>query len=152
MSNSTMRRITIAEFHAELKAQGVSSNDDIAFKCPMCGTIQSGRDLIATGAGTNFDDVEKYVGFSCVGRFTDAPAPRAEPDGKPCNWTLGGLFKLHKLEVIDADGRAHPRFELATPEEAQSHVAKTQARLGELAAIARMELDGVVEAAGGANG
>lgn len=122
-----MKRLTIPEFHAELKAQGVGSHEDVAFKCPMCGTIQSGRDLIAAGAGVSFDDVERYVGFSCIGRFTGAPAPRAKPDGKPCNWTLGGLFSLHKLEVVDDDGGAHPRFELATPEEAQAHTARGEA-------------------------
>ena len=48
------------------------------------------------------------------------PVPRF---GKPCNWTLGGLFALHKLEVVTPDGEKHPRFELATPAEAQAHMA-----------------------------
>lgn len=55
------------------------------------------------------------LGFSCVGRFTQAGPPRRKPDGRPCNWTLGGLFKLHTLEVVDEEGQAHPLFELATP-------------------------------------
>jgi len=119
-----MRRLTIPEFHSELKAQGVASHENFAFKCPLCQTVQSGRDLIDAGAGATFDDVEKYVGFSCVGRFTNAGSPRKKPDGKPCNWTLGGFFQLHKLEVVDEDGRVFRRFEPATQAEAQAHAAK----------------------------
>jgi hypothetical protein len=118
---SEMKRLSIPEFHAELKAQGVSAREHFAFRCPMCKTVQSGRDLIAAGAGSTFDEVERFVGFSCVGRFKGAASPRREPDGNPCDWTLGGLFRLHSLEVIDEDGNAHPRFDLATPEEAQAH-------------------------------
>ena len=92
-----MKTLTLAEFHAELKALGVTQIEDVTFICPMCKTVQSGRDLIEAGAGKNIDEVEKYLAFSCVGRFTGAPSPRTKPDGKPCNWTLGGLFQLHEL-------------------------------------------------------
>ena len=113
-----MKTMTLQEFHAALHAQSVKSHLDFALVCPRCGTVQSGRSLMAAGAGETFDDVEKYLGFSCVGRFTGAPSPRKEPDGKPCNWTLGGLFQLHTLEVVTPDGKRHPRFEPATPEQA----------------------------------
>ncbi|MDB6178968.1 hypothetical protein PAF17_15865 [Paracoccus sp. Z330] len=116
-----MKTLTIPEYHAELKAQGVEDRADLAMICPMCGTVQSARDLIAAGAGLDFESVERFLGFSCFGRWTKAGAPRKEPDGKPCNWTLGGLFSLHKLEVVDESGTKHPRFELATPEQAQGH-------------------------------
>lgn len=89
----------------------------------MCGTPQCGYDLIRAGAGETFDDVEQYLGFSCVGRFTGADTPRNKPDGKPCNWTLGGLFQTHKLVVVTPDGKRHPRFEVATPEVAAAHLA-----------------------------
>lgn len=115
-----MQRMTIDEFHAALKAQGVSSHEDCAFVCPMCKCVQSARDLIEAGAGADFDSVERYLGFSCVGRFTGASTPRREPDGKPCDWTLGGLFSTHRLEVVTEDGEVHPRFEVATPEQAQA--------------------------------
>lgn len=115
--------MTVEEFHAECKAQGVKSHMDTAMICPRCGTVQSARDLIAAGAGADFDAVSKYLGFSCVGRFTGAGSPRKTPDGKPCNWTLGGLFALHKLEVVTTDGKRHPRFELASPEQAQTNEA-----------------------------
>jgi len=117
-----MQTMTLDEYKAAVKAQGVP-HEHIAMKCPMCGTLQSGADLIAAGAGADFDAVEKYLAFSCVGRFTGAGSPRKTPDGQPCNWTLGGLFTLHKLEVVTPDGNKHPRFELATPAEAQAHMA-----------------------------
>ena len=121
-----MRRVTLDQFRAELVGQGVG-HADFAFKCPMCGTVQSARDLIAAGAGKSFDEVEKYIAFSCVGRWTGAPAPRTKPDGKPCNWTLGGLFSLHKLVVVTPDEKEHPRFEPASPEEAQAHANRAEA-------------------------
>jgi hypothetical protein len=120
-----MRTITVDQFQLELKAQGVKSHHDFAFRCPVCKTVQSARDLIKAGAGQNFAQVEKYLAFSCVGRFTGAGAwKKDEAPGRGCNWTLGGLFQLHKLTVTTPDGERHPRFELATPEEAQAHAAK----------------------------
>jgi hypothetical protein len=116
-----MITMTLDEWHAALKAQGVEK-EDLAFKCPMCGTIQSARDLIYVGAGPDFDTVQKYLAFSCIGRWTGAGSPRGIKDGKPCNWTLGGLFQTHKLEVlVDDGGKRQPYFEPATPEEAQTH-------------------------------
>lgn len=119
-----MKTVSLEQFHTELKAQGVSSHEHFAFVCPMCGTVQSARDLIKAGAGETFDDVEKYLAFSCVGRFSNAESPRKTPDGKPCNWTLGGLFRTHKLEVETPDGEKHPRFEPATRKQAQEHEKK----------------------------
>lgn len=114
-----IRRLTIPEFHAALKAQGVPTREDLALKCPICGTVQSARSFIAAGAGASFDEIERYLGFSCVGRWTNAgPYKPTTPPGKGCDWTLGGFFKLHKLIVVDDDGKEHPRFEPATREEA----------------------------------
>lgn len=117
-----MKTMKLSEFHLACKAQGVQRREDVALVCPMCGTVQSASDLIDAGAGEDFDQVEKYLGFSCIGRFTGAPAPRKRPDGRSCNWTLGGLFALHKLEVITEDGKRHPSFEPATKEQAQQHL------------------------------
>jgi len=113
-----MKTMTLDEFHDACKSQGVS-RDDIAVICPMCGTVQSAKDLINAGAGSNFDEVERFLGFSCVGRFTGAGSPK-KGSGKSCNWTLGGFFQMHNLEVVTPDG-TFPRFELATPEQAQIH-------------------------------
>lgn len=113
-----METIKLDEFRARIKAQNVSDRKHAAFKCPMCKTVQSINSFICAGADA--EDAEKYIGFSCLGRVTGAGSPRKKPDGKPCNWTLGGFFRLHEMEVVDDEGHAHPYFEVATPEEAQS--------------------------------
>lgn len=115
------RTMTLEQFQSALKAQEVP-REHMAIKCPMCKTVQSATDLIAAGAGGTFEEVERVLGFSCVGRWLGAESPRAQPDGKPCNWTLGGLFHTHRLEVVTEDGKRHPVFEPATPEEAKAHM------------------------------
>lgn len=109
----------VADFRAALKAQGVPPQH-VAVICPACKTVQSKADFVA--AGMTEEKAEGYIGFSCLGRFTGAPGPRAEPDGKPCNWTLGGLLQIHDLVVIDNDGTRHRMFAVATPEQAQAHM------------------------------
>lgn len=117
----TRETMTVPEFHAAIKAQGVDKLD-IAFKCPICDRVQSPRDLIAAGAGKTFEDVERYIAFSCLGRFTNAgPFMKGGDNSKGCNWTLGGFLQLHKLTVIDEDGQKHPRFMPATPNEAKEN-------------------------------
>jgi hypothetical protein len=116
-----MRKITVEQFHTELKAQGVSAREHTALKCPACGTVQSIALLLSQGCPA--ERVETQIGFSCVGRWNDAGPPSR--DGKPagakpgCNWTLGGLFRIHTLEV-EMDGKVHPIFEPATADEAQA--------------------------------
>jgi len=95
-----MITMTLEEFKQAIRAQGVPIID-VNFECPKCKTLQSANDLIKAGAGKDFDEVEKYLAFSCVGRWDKT---------KGCNWTLGGLFKIHDLEVITPDGEKHPRF------------------------------------------
>lgn len=117
-----MRTITVEEFHAELKAQGVSAREHAALKCPACGTVQSMALLLQEGCQP--DKVESYTGFSCVGRINGAgPATREGQPGNPdkpgCDWSLGGLFRIHTLEV-DQNGTLHPIFEPASAEEAQA--------------------------------
>lgn len=113
-----METIQLAEFRSRIKSQGVSDRTHSAFKCPMCKTVQSMMSFRAAGADA--ETAEKMIGFSCVGRVSDAGRPREKPDGKPCNWTLGGLFRLHDLEVIDEEGKLHPFFEVANSEEAKA--------------------------------
>lgn len=100
-----MKTMTVEEFWSALKAQEKKRIEDVTFKCPRCGTLQCAQDLIDAGAGSDIDEVEKYLAFSCVGRWSDS---------KGCDWTLGGLFQIHTLEVVTPDGKHHPRFEPAT--------------------------------------
>lgn len=106
-----MKTMTVDEFHAAIKNQGASTILGVRLICPMCNRVQTPKDLIDAGAGKTFDDVEKYFGFSCVGRWLNA-GPFKKDNLKGCDWTLGGFFKLHKLEVVTTDGKRHPRFEL----------------------------------------
>ncbi len=116
-----MKTMTIEEFRAAVKSQGVP-REHYAFRCPMCKTVQSAADLIAAGAGPDLEAVQPSLGFSCIGRFTGAGSPsKDKAPGAGCNWTLGGLFRLHELEVITEDGQHHPHFEPVTPAEAQAH-------------------------------
>lgn len=126
-----MNTLTLDQFQSTLKAQGVPRLH-LALICPVCGTVQSPADLIAAGAGASFEEVETKFGFSCIGRFTQAgPWRKDEPPGRGCDWTLGGLFRLHKLEVIGPDGKAHPFFEIASPDQAQAHWAKQAAPIAD---------------------
>jgi hypothetical protein len=121
-----MRTITVEQFLTELAAQNVP-DEHLAFRCPMCGTVQSAADFIKANAGKDLDEVDKWLGFSCIGRFTDAgPHKKGTPPGKGCDWTLGGLFKIHELQV-EHEGELHPRFEICTPEEAQEHMKQNTA-------------------------
>lgn len=122
-----MKTMTIDEFHAALKAQGVP-HEHLAFRCPMCHTVQSAADLIAAGAGADFEAVEKYIGYSCVGRWTGQKfTAQSKGAGVGCDWTLGGLLKTHVLEVIEPDGRHCPIFEPVSAEEAQAHMRRRAA-------------------------
>lgn len=121
-----IEKITIEQLHARFKAQGVSKREHIAFKCVTCGTVQSMASLIK--AGCPADRAENQIGFSCEGRWSNAgPWPshagkaserskRTEKRG--CDWTLGGFFRVHKLEVVDENGKPRPSFEVASPDEA----------------------------------
>lgn len=117
-----MRRINIPTFHTELKAQGISSQRHAALVCPACKTVQSMASLVAAGATP--EQAERMIGYSCEGRLNNVgpvhnnPTPERQTI-RGCDWTLGGLFKIHKLEVEDEDGKLHPRFEVATPEQAK---------------------------------
>jgi hypothetical protein len=62
-----MLTMTIPEFHATIRAQGVP-NRHIAFKCVMCGKIQSMADFVA--AGKTPASAERLIAFSCIGRVT----------------------------------------------------------------------------------
>ena len=132
-----MKTQTYFEYVEEIHAQGVPLNH-IAMVCPMCGTVQSGQDLIDSGAGEDLESVNKYLGFSCVGRWTHQKSPPKTPGTQiGCNWTLGGLFKMHKLEVINPDGNISPRFELAEPYQAQEHMVEYLKRVEEQAEAAK---------------
>ena len=95
------RRITRDEFIAEGKKRFGDDPKNWKFRCPRCKTTQTAHDLVE--AGVKKEEIDNYLGFSCIGRFTK---------DKGCNWTLGGLFQIHELEV-EFVGEVYRRFEFA---------------------------------------
>jgi hypothetical protein len=71
------------------------------FRCVSCGNEQSHESVKARNASAS--GTERWIYFSCEGRITP---------GIGCDWTLGGLFQIHTLEVED-DKRATPCFRFA---------------------------------------
>ncbi len=102
-----MEKITLEEATVRMKAQGSEDIMGALFECPRCKLAQSGNDLVRVGAGKDLEEINGFLGFSCIGRW-------AEDEG--CDWTLGGLFQVHGLEI---DGR--PTFRILTKEEAEEH-------------------------------
>lgn len=126
------KTMTLDEYQAALRAQQEHGLDPLKLVviCPMCKTLQSAADLIKAGAGKTFDEVEKYLGFSCIGRFThNLPPSDVRGAQRGCDWTLGGLFQCHTLEVVTPDGQKHPRFEPATPEQAREYWAEQERKI-----------------------
>ena len=85
--------------------------NDWEFICPACGTVQKLTDFL--DLGMNKEKAVSYVGYSCIGRF--------EKSTKGCDWTLGGLFQIHELEVEDEEGKTSPIFEFATEENIEKY-------------------------------
>ncbi|HBZ67561.1 MAG TPA: hypothetical protein DEO70_12055 [Bacteroidales bacterium] len=76
-----------------------------AFKCPACGNIQTIQDFL----DHNIETPEKKVYFNCIGRYIN---------GIGCNWSLGGLLKIHTCTVIK-DAQPFPVFKMATIDESE---------------------------------
>ena len=60
------------------------------FKCPSCGHVQSVKSWLEHNPSLNPEEIENLVFFNCEGRINE---------GHGCDWTLGGLFQIHKVEV-----------------------------------------------------
>ncbi len=105
--------IPLEEFTRRLRAQGVP-REHAAFICPVCGTVQSAALLLKYATE---EQADRALGYSCVGRYSRAGAwvGKPSPAGPGCNWTLGGLLRIHELEV-----QTVPWFRVASPGEAQA--------------------------------
>ena len=95
-----MITLTLEEYLSAMMSQNAPMGD-VTFQCPRCRTLQSANDLIKAGAGKNINQVKRYLGFSCIGRFDSS---------KGCSWSLGGLFQIHELEIVFPNGEPAPRF------------------------------------------
>ena len=98
-----MKQISIEEYINLFKERFGFVRKNWKVKCAKCGEVQSIQDFVDQG----IKEPTNFWGFSCIGRWDKK---------RGCDWTLGGLFQIHTLEVIDAEGKAHPRFEVADNE------------------------------------
>lgn len=71
------------------------------FVCPACGNVQSIASVLAAAPELTCDDVKGWIYYNCQGRYTAGG----------CDWTLGGLIRRHRLEVVKDDGSVMPVFE-----------------------------------------
>lgn len=94
-----MKKYTTEEWINEGKRLFGNDRKTWKFKCVQCGHVQSYNDFLRNGIAE--DQADRLIAFSCIGRVV--------PD-RGCDWTLGGLFKIHKAEVDNV-----PAFEFAEP-------------------------------------
>lgn len=97
-----MKEISYDEWRKQGKEKFGDDIKQWKFICPQCKTVQTAQDFI--DAGVEKEDIEGYIAFSCIGRFTKE---------KGCDWTLGGLFQIHETEVKFDSGKNRPVFEFA---------------------------------------
>lgn len=107
-----MKTVTLEDFQTEGERRFGKERKNWQLQCPQCKQAMIAEDYRA--AGVLVDDINKYVGFSCVGRFNDGK--------KGCDWTLGGLFQIHELEIQDEEGNMHPHFDFPPEEQDESGV------------------------------
>ena len=84
----------------ELYGKGV----DWKFRCPACGHIQSVRSIEKNTPTITREKIESMVHFSCEGRINK---------NFGCDWTLGGLLRMHELEIKMEDGAMRMAFAFA---------------------------------------
>jgi len=96
------RRMTHADWEAEGERLFGPQMRTWRFVCPSCGHVQSAVDAIARNPSVDLTFLRSRINFSCEGRWTPATG---------CDWTLGGLFQIHRLEVVTDEGNVVPTFE-----------------------------------------
>lgn len=94
-----MREITLEEWLSEGKDFFGENSKQWKFKCCKCGGVQCMQDFIDAGV----EAPDEKVHFSCIGRFVK---------GRGCDWTLGGLLRMHTTEVVIEEKKV-PVFEYA---------------------------------------
>lgn len=86
------------------------------FRCISCGHVQTAEDLAALGVVN-----EDAAYFNCAGRYKPSALSGLSKEAKEaktgCDWTLGGLFRIHRVEVQHPEsGRFLAVFEFDHPE------------------------------------
>jgi len=73
----------------------------IEFECPSCKHKQSINSIMKNNSKLTEQEVRDFIAVNCEGRSTK---------GKGCDWTLGGLFQIHDVEVLKEDGSKYGVF------------------------------------------
>jgi hypothetical protein len=105
-------KFTLDQWKAEGTRLFGSDHRNWKFKCPQCGNVQSYRDFEGL-----VDHPEDVFFFSCIGRWKK---------GVGCDWTLGGLFQIHNVEVTAEDGTVVPSFEFSVAPQEIAETAEQQ--------------------------
>ncbi|GAG24528.1 unnamed protein product [marine sediment metagenome] len=88
------------------------------FECVQCGHIQSQQSFM-DNFGMTEEEASGYAHFSCEGRWFKK---KKKSKKWGCDWSLGGLFSIHKLALDFENGKPPtPCFELASLKEARKH-------------------------------
>lgn len=92
------REIKFADWCAVATSRFGKDSMKWEFKCPRCGNVQTMNDFKGL-----VEDPSTVAYYSCLGRWKK---------GVGCDWTLGGLFRIHTL-TVDRDGDKIPVFEFS---------------------------------------
>ena len=99
-----IEKIDIKDWFDKGKQLYGDDRDNWVFKCPICGNRQSVNSVLIKNPKLKAEDVRDWIYFNCEGRYTKRVG---------CDWTLGGLFQIHRVEVM-VDGKRRNRvFEFA---------------------------------------
>jgi len=103
--------MTAEQWRAEATARFGPEPLGWKFRCPSCGNVQSLADFQALRM--TLSEAIRHAYFSCIGRY-DGHGDVDMCSGKsPCNYTLGGLFPLEHVVVIDESGNERLAFPFA---------------------------------------
>lgn len=103
------------EWRAEAVKRFGPDSKNWKYKCSNCGHEQTINDFIKAG----IKEPENKVFYSCIGRWTGAEGT-INNEKSPCNYTLGGLFKITNVSVIDEEGKKHWVFDFAEPDKKEA--------------------------------
>ena len=94
------KQIKLEDWKKEAIDKYGENKENWEFQCPSCGGIQTLKEF----QENKIEDSESKFYFSCIGRWVE---------NRGCKWTLGGLFKIHKTEVITPDNDKVPVMEFS---------------------------------------
>lgn len=94
------------------------------FRCVACGNVQSAESVDANNPALIGTDKSNWIFFACEGRHTE---------GRGCDWSLGGLFQIHRLEVVWAPGPSEHEDARAEHHAAQQRAEETVHQVFEFA-------------------